>query len=162
MFYRNRNNPTTGQPFKDIYLNLGSIGGNYYVDYITNDLYTVKYKVYWVALSDKTVSGQGDDPYGTDSTLQQILKIGADSIPYTPTFNVQTAVKPYQYNEVYLGDFTNTSYNFLLSQPLRLPNGTVFTYNPATKRIRLQAPATATTGIPLNLTLDYIKFVPVL
>jgi uncharacterized surface protein with fasciclin (FAS1) repeats len=162
MFYRNRNNPTTGQPFKDIYLNLGSIGANYYVDYITNDLYTVKYKVYWVALSDKTVSGQGDDPYGTDSTLQQILKIGADSIPYTPTFNVQTAVKPYQYNEVYLGDFTNTSYNFLLSQPLRLPNGTVFTYNPATKRIRLQAPATATTGIPLNLTLDYIKLVPVL
>jgi uncharacterized surface protein with fasciclin (FAS1) repeats len=163
IFYRNRFNPTTGLAFKDIYANFGSSGANYKINYITNDLYTVKYKVYWVALNDKTASGQGDDAYGTDSTLQQILTIGDDSAAvYTPTFNVQTAVKPNQYTEVYLGDYTSTSYNFRLQMPARLPDGTTFTYNPATKRIRLQAPATITTGIPYNLTLDYIKFVPVL
>ncbi|WP_165958170.1 fasciclin domain-containing protein [Segetibacter sp. 3557_3] len=161
IFYRERNNPTSGTPFKDIYLNLGSSGLNYYVDYFTNDLYTLKYRVYWVALNDRTISGQGDDPYGTDSTLQQILRIGANNVPFTPAFSVQVPVKPYDYSEVYLGEYTNPDYNFQLQRPLRLPDGSDFTFNPATRRLRLQAPASTGTGIPANLTLDYLKFVPV-
>jgi uncharacterized surface protein with fasciclin (FAS1) repeats len=163
VFYRQRNNPLTGQSFNDIYLNLGSSGANFYVDYITSSLYTVKYKVYWVALNDKSISGQGDDPYGTDSTLQQILQISADSAStYTPTFSVQSKVLPRDYTEVLLGEYTNDSHNWLLSFPLSTPDGKTYTRTFATRRLRLQAPATIGTGIPYNLTLDYLKFVPVL
>jgi uncharacterized surface protein with fasciclin (FAS1) repeats len=158
IFYRNRLNTLTGLNFKDIYLNLGSSGANYYVDYLTNQLYTGKYKVYWVAFSDKTISGQGDDPYGTDSTLQQILQIGDYSYrpAYNAVFNKQMAVTPRVYSEVYLGDYTNTNYDYPLSAPPVSDGSDTLSL----KRIRLLAPSTATTGIPLNLTLDYLKFVP--
>jgi hypothetical protein len=61
---------------------------------------------------------------------------------------------------VLLGEYTNDSYNALLSS---VPEGIIYdSLNAnATRRLRLQAPATTTTGIPLNLTLDYLKFVPV-
>ena len=162
-FYRQRTNPSTGQSFNDIYLNLGSSGANYYVDYITNGLYTTKYKVYWVALNDKSLSGVGDDPYGTDSTLQQILQIGQDtSLVYTPTFNVQTKVSPYTYTEIYIGDYDNTTHEWWLAYPMSTPDGKIYNRTAATRRLRLLAPATIGAGIPFNLTLDYVKFVPVL
>ena len=165
IFYRQRNNPLTGQSFNDIYMNLGSLGPGYFADYISNDLLTVKYKIYWVALSDKTNStNSGDGVYGTDSTFQQMLQIGPDSPKvFMPTlFNVTTKVLPYKYDEIYLGEFTNDKYDWPLSFPMSTPDGQVHTRNPATRRLRLQAPAAATTGIPFNLTLDYVKFVPVL
>jgi len=155
IFFRDRMNTVTGMPFKDIYLNLGSGGANYYVDYFTNGLFTTKYRVYWVAFNDKTISGQGDDPYGTDSTLQQILQVGNYARPFTPSLDVQVAVKPRNYNEVYIGDYTNTSYDLVITNPVRTVADTL-----AIRRIRLKAPATAATGVPLNLTLDYLKFVP--
>ncbi len=161
-FYRSRFNSLTGLPFTDIYLNNGSSGTNSYIDYTTNNIYTTTYKVYWVAFSDKVVSGQGDDAYGTDQTFLQLLSIGADSSkPYAPTFTVQGAVKPNILTETYLGEYTNLDYNFLLAHPIKLPSGSVYTFNAATRRLRLQAPATVTTGVPLNLTLDYVKLVPV-
>jgi hypothetical protein len=114
-----------------------------------------------VALNDKSISGQNDDPYGTDSTLQQILQISEDSAKtYTP-FSFPAKVKPYDYTEVLLGEYTNDSYNWTLSFPLTTPGGGTYTRTHATRRLRLQAPATTTTGIPYNLTLDYLKFVPV-
>lgn len=155
IFFRDRMNPFTGVPFKDIYLNLGSSGANYYVEYQTNGLLTAKYKVYWVAFSDKTISGQGDDAYGTDSTLQQILQVGDFARPFTPSLEVQSAVKPKIYDEVYLGEYTNKSYDYVISHPAMTIDDTV-----AVRRIRIKAPATAATGVPLNLTLDYLKFVP--
>lgn len=162
VFHRQRNNPLTGQLFNDIYLNLGSSGANYYVDYRTSDLYTTKYKVYWVALNDKSLSGQSDDPYGTDSTLQQILQIGDDTAQvFSGPFTQTVKVKPYDYTEIYLGEYTNTSHDWLLSYPLTTPDGRTYTRTLATRRLRLQAPATLTSNIPYNLTLDYIKFVPV-
>jgi uncharacterized surface protein with fasciclin (FAS1) repeats len=162
VFYRQRNNPLSGLSFNDIYLNLGSIGANYYVDYSTDSLYATKYKVYWVALSDKTVSANGDGTYGVDSVFQQILQIGnySDAL-FTPSFSVQKAVQPYTYSEVYLGDYTNSTYDWLLSSPLNKPDGSLYSYTPATRRLRLQAPPTVTTGIPFNLTFDYIKLVPI-
>lgn len=164
LFYRQRKNPLTGQSFNDIYLNLGTstAGANFYLDYITSSLYTTKYKVYWVALNDKTISGQGDDPYGTDSTLQQVLQISEDTaFNYSAKFTQQVKVKPYDYTEVYLGEYINDSHNWLLAFPLTTPDGRSYIRTPATRRLRLQTPAALTTGIPYNLTLDYIKFVPV-
>jgi hypothetical protein len=119
--------------------------------------------VYWVALNDKSISAVGDDPYGTDSIMQQQLQIGKydTSQIFTPTFNLQTKVLPYTYTETYIGDYTNDSHEWWLSYPLSTPDGKTYTRTAATRRIRLQAPATIGTGIPYNLTLDYIKFVPV-
>ena len=160
IFYRERSNPLTGQAFQDIYMNLGSSGANFYADYVTNDLYTTRYKVYWVALNDHVISGQGDDSYGTDSTLDQIIKISPYNSPDSILFNATGTVQPNTYSETYIGDFTNNNYNWLLSYPLQMPDGTSYLLNPATINIRLQAPASAV-GRPYNLTLDYLKFVPV-
>lgn len=164
LFYRQRKNPLTGQSFNDIYLNLGTstAGAGFFLDYITNSLYATKYKVYWVALNDKSISGQNDDPYGTDSTLQQILQISEDTaFNYSAKFTQQVKVKPYDYTEVLLGEYINDSYNWRLSYPESTPDGKSYKRNTATRRLRLQTPATLTTGIPYNLTLDYLKFVPV-
>lgn len=161
VFYRSRLNALTGVPFSDIYLNLGSGGANTYAYYATNNLYTTTYKVYWVALNDMVVSGQGDDPYGTDSTLQQILQIGTfQDSAFTPSFNVQAPVAPNDYHEVYLGEYTNTGYDWNITHPLVTPDGTNHTINAATRELRLAAPPSVGSGIPYNLTLDYIKLVP--
>ncbi|MEI6950017.1 fasciclin domain-containing protein [Paraflavisolibacter sp. H34] len=164
VFYRNRFDSLNNKPFKDIYLNLGSSGASQFVDYISNNLYSVKYKVYMVAYSDRTASGNSrDDAYGSDSTLTQLIRIGADtSSMATPPFSITTKVKSRDYSEVYLGEYTNDSYNWDLSYPDRTPDGRSYTRTPATRRIRLQAPATTVNSIPYNLTLDYLKFVPVI
>lgn len=161
IFYRQRRNELTGLPFSDIYLNLGSGGANTFVDYTTNGLYTTTYKVYWVALNDMVASGQGDDTYGTDLPLEQILEIGQvkDSM-FRIDFNVQQDVPPNDYSEVYLGEYTNSDFDWLLPRPLITPDGSNYLINPATRRLRLQAPAKSSTGAPLNLTVDYIKLVP--
>lgn len=161
IYYRQRFNPITNLSFNDIYAGLGSLGPSYYIDYTTNNLFTCKYKMYWVALNDKVTSGQGDDTYGTDSTLKQILQIGNfNDSTYTPTISDTTAIKPYTYTETYIGDYTNGSYNWSLSYPNVTSLGKAIVYTDATKKVRILAPATQTSTIPYNLTLDYIKFVP--
>lgn len=162
VFYRQRMNPETGLSFNDIYANLGSSGANFYINYFSNDLYTVKYKVYWVALSDHVISGQGDDAYGSDSTLNQLVQIRPGADADAILFDSDTPLLPNTYTEVYIGDYTNTDYNWLLSYPPGTPDGKNYMYNAATKYIRLQAPAKAGSGKPYNITLDYLKFVPVL
>lgn len=160
IFYRQRYNPVLKETFNDMYASLGSSGANFYADYRTNDLYTATYKVYWVALNDHVVSGQGDDSYGTDSTLDQILKISSVESPDQLLFNETGTVEPNDYTQTYIGEFTNNSYNWLLSYPKSMPDGSSYLLNPATMNIRLQTPAKAE-GRPYNLTLDYLKFVPV-
>ncbi|WP_018628825.1 fasciclin domain-containing protein [Niabella aurantiaca] len=162
VFYRQRMNPETGLSFNDIYANLGSSGANFYINYFSNDLYTVKYKVYWVALSDRVLSGQGDDAYGSDSTLSQLVQIRPGADADSILFNSAAPLLPNTYTEIYIGDFTNTDYNWLLSYPPGTPDGKSYIYNPATKYIRLLAPSSVTSGKPYNITLDYLKFVPVL
>ena len=161
LFFRQRATPA-GVPFTDMYLNLGTSGANFWLDYITNDLYAGKYKVYIVALNDKTISGQGDDTYGTDSTLQQITQIfpndSTGSATFVPAFRVQTGIKPYTYTETFIGDYTNNSYDAGIFRPASL-TGASARISRGTTRIRLLTPLTLT-GIPYNLTCDYIKFVP--
>ncbi|MGJ7030103.1 putative surface protein with fasciclin (FAS1) repeats [Niabella hirudinis] len=162
IFYRQRMNPETRLSFNDIYANLGSSGANFYINYFSNDLYTVRYKVYWVALSDRVLSGQGDDAYGSDSTLSQRVQVRPADYPDSLLFDAEAPLPPNTYTEVYIGEYTNTDYNWLLSYPSGTPDGKTYIYNPATKYIRLQAPAKAGSGKPYNITLDYFKFVPVL
>lgn len=160
VFYRQRKDSITGRNFNDIYLNMGSGGANRYATYFSNQLFTTKYKVYMMSLSDKVTSGQGDGTYGTDSTLAHIVKVfnaqGADSLRFESSVNVT----PNTYTEFYLGEFANDQYNWLLSYPSSTPDGKSYIFNPATKYIRLQAPATAV-GRPFNLTLNYLRFEPV-
>ncbi|MGF7229937.1 fasciclin domain-containing protein [Arachidicoccus sp.] len=160
IFYRQRYNPIAKDTFTDIYMNLGSSGANFFANYTTNDLFTTTYKVYWVALNDHVISGQGDGDYGTDSTLDQRVQISSNEPPYALIFDTTGTVEPNTYTETYVGEFTNDSYNWLLSYPKIMPDGKSYLINPATKNIRLQAPAAAV-GRPYNLTLDYFKFVPV-
>lgn len=159
IFFRKRFNPITRDTFTDIYVNRGSSGANFYVDYATNNLYTATYKVYWVALNDYVSSGQGDDAYGTTENLNQIVQVMANDTLSTVLFNETGVVEPNTYTETYIGEFTNDGYNWLLSYPGVMPDGTTYQVNPATKFIRLQAPSSNSS--PYNLTLDYLKFVPV-
>jgi uncharacterized surface protein with fasciclin (FAS1) repeats len=159
IFYRKRFNPITRDTFTDIYVNRGSSGANFYADYATNNLYTATYKVYWVALNDYVSSGQGDDAYGTTGNLNQIVKVMANDSLSTVLFNETGVVEPNTYTETYIGEFTNDGYNWLLSYPRVMPDGSTYEVNPATKFIRLQAPSSNSS--PYNLTLDYLKFVPV-
>ncbi|BAV04558.1 Uncaracterized surface protein containing fasciclin (FAS1) repeats [Filimonas lacunae] len=150
-FYRIRNNPNTGKSFNDMYIQ--SPGASFYVEYITNEVYTAKYKVYWVALSDYTYRTDNDDyTYGTTTAFQQRLAMdssaNATSLPYT-------AVNPYTYTETYLGEYTKGSYDFPIYILNRL-SGNVVT--PATVHMYL----TAAASTPNYLSLDYIKLVPVL
>ena len=159
IFYRTRYNPITKDTFNDIYVNRGSSGANFYIDYTTNGLFTTTYKVYWVALNDYVTSGQGDDAYGTTSNLNQIVQVRTNADSATILFNETGTVEPYTYTETYIGEFSNDSYNWLLSYPDSMPDGSSYLINPATKYIRLQAPSSNSS--PYNLTLDYLKFVPV-
>lgn len=159
IFYRKRYNPITKDTFNDIYVNRGSSGANFYVDYSTNNLLSTTYKVYWVALNDYVVSGQGDDAYGTTANLNQIVQVLNNDSLSTVLFNETGVVEPYTYTETYIGEFVNDAYNWLLSYPDSMPDGSSYLSNPATKIIRLQAPSSNSS--PYNLTLDYLKFVPV-
>ena len=161
IFYRDRMNPLTGKSFKDIYLNMGSGGANRYVSYYTNQLYTTKYKVYLMSLNDKVISPQADGTYGTDSTLNHTVRIfnrQADTLALR--FENSVNVTANTYTEFYLGEFTNDEYNWLLSYPTSSPAGVAYTLNPATRYIRVVAPATAN-GRPFNLTVNYLRFEPV-
>lgn len=164
VFTRERFNPLTNQSFKDIYVNLGTGLNSFFMDYRTNNLFTTTYKVYWVALNDKTISGVADDPYGTDSVMRQSLLIGSrDKNVYfdLTTVATQSPIQPDDYREVFVGEFTNTGYGWLLNYPATTPDGTNYTSNNATRSVLVQAQTVPRSGIPNNITLDYLRFVPV-
>jgi len=122
-----RRNPTTMKTFRELYVYNHSTSG-YWVHYLTS-LNSGTYKVYWVAVRD----------FNTTGTITYFTQ--------RFTFKDRTVVTlPYKqvdilnYNEVYLGDYTVTSYGtldaFLVS-------------------------FTSTTNTLNPLVLDYIKMVPV-
>ena len=123
-YFRDRFNTTTGKDFRDVLvLNHGVALFN--IRYAISEMPKLKYKAYWVALNDFQTA-----------TFTQKLGIGS---PTSATFNY-TTVALNDYNEVYIGEFTNARY---------WPKYDIF----------LTA-ANSTTAAANPLVCDYIKLVP--
>lgn len=150
-FYRLRNNPETGKPFNDMYIQ--NPGTSFYVMYLSNEVFTAKYKVYWVSLNDYTARTDNDNSsYGTTNPFMQ--RLAMDSSNNAATFSY-VSVAPNTYTETYLGEYTKDSYDFPVAL---LSESSANTLTPASVRMFL----TSATTSPNYLSLDYIKFVPVL
>lgn len=123
-YFREKNNPVTGLDYRDVLvLNHGVAQFN--IRYEIAELPSIKYKAYWVAVNDFQTA-----------TFSQKLTIGSPSATTFP----YTVVPVNNYNEVYLGEFTNTEYRSLYNIYLVAANSTAVAVNP--------------------IVLDYIKLVP--
>ena len=136
ILYRDRRDPLDVL-FNDIMVQAPS-RAKFTLFYNAKDMYSTTYKVYWRAVNDRT----------TSSLFQQLLGIGGSIVETGTTFDVAnyttavplTTISFNNYEEVPVGEFTrDTAGNIDL---ISLIGG----------------PTTATSG----LTLDYLKFVPVL
>lgn len=134
VFYREVRDPF-GVLFNDI-MSQNSTVSTFLINYKATDLYSTTYKVYWRAINDVQTN-----------VFQQRLLIGTvirdnviyvnESIKAFPYTNVEVK----NYNEVYLGDFN-------LSQAGNIDMISLMAFN-------------TTTNGNNSLTLDYLKFVPV-
>lgn len=135
VFVRSRVNPTNGQPFTDMFTynhGISALSAQYQV----NRLPSVKYKVYWVAVNDTLYVNGRINPVTFNQRLAMGVR-GTNYLPSTPATGM--AVTPNNYNEVYLGDYTQQAYGTL----------------------NMFLTANATTGTGTNsLNADYIKLVP--
>jgi len=138
IFIRSRINKVTGLPFTDMYAyNHGISALNAW--YRVSNLPTVKYKVYWMAVNDTLVVNLTAAPIAPVVFNQRLAMgvRGANFLPTTPATGMAVAIN--NYNEVYLGDYTQANYGSL----------------------DMFLTANASTGAPTNnLNLDYIKLVP--
>ena len=131
-FYRARTHPVTGQLFNDIFLyNHGVASLN--IQYQSQNTPSVKYKVSWVAVNDTLTVDRGNriNPV----VFSQRLAMGSR----TSTSFALIAVNPNNYNEVSLGEYTQTGYGDL--------------------NMFLTAANSGTAGVN-SLSLYYIKLVP--
>lgn len=123
-YFRDRNNTLTGKDFRDVLvLNHGVALFN--IRYQISEMPAVKYKAYWVALNDFQAA-----------TFTQKLGIG---IATSTTFGYTNVVSN-DYNEIYIGEFTNARYWPKYDIFLTAANSTAVAVNP--------------------LVCDYIKLVP--
>jgi hypothetical protein len=135
--YRTLQDPL-GISYKDVWVVNSGIA-NFVLSYGAKDLYSTKYQVYWRAINNPQTT-----------TLSQKLIIGGkwDLVGTVNTLNNQIAnfgyivVNPNVYDEVYLGDFT-------LKQAGKIDLITLWGAN-------------STTNGANTMTLDYLKFVPVI
>ena len=133
-FFRDKASPS-GEPFSDIMVQNHEVP-KFGIYYSANNLYSTTYRVYWRAINDIQ-----------ENTFQQSIRIGGQftedgsianpiaSLPYTN-------VPPDDYSEVFIGEFT-------LEEAGKID------------LITLLAANTAVNG-QNTLTLDYLKFVPVI
>jgi uncharacterized surface protein with fasciclin (FAS1) repeats len=128
-YFREKYNPVTGYDFRDVLVYNHGVA-TFNLGYRLNGMPSMKYKAYWVAVHDNI--------NGMTGTFTQKLGIGtatATTLPYiTVTVN--------NYNEVYLGEFTLTTYRPMLMIYLTAANSTSATANP--------------------IVCDYIRLEPVL
>ncbi|MFL5739474.1 MAG: fasciclin domain-containing protein [Flavisolibacter sp.] len=103
-FYRIRTNPLTGKVFNDLYIYNHNVSG-LNVLYRATNLPSAKYKVYWVAVNDTLRVSSVVNP----ASYPQRLAMGSRTA--TNFANVTVAVN--NYNEVYLGEYTQQSYGNL-------------------------------------------------
>jgi uncharacterized surface protein with fasciclin (FAS1) repeats len=123
-YFRDRFNTVTGKDFRDV-LVLGHGVALFNIRYQISEMPALKYKAYWVALNDFQTA-----------TFTQKLGIGA---PTSTTF-AYTTVPLNNFNEVYIGEFTNARYWPTYDIYLTAANSTTSAANP--------------------LVCDYIKLVP--
>lgn len=137
IFYRDKKDPS-GVVFNDIYqYHRVTEGPNFFINYTASNMYSTTYKVYWRAINDSQAN-----------VISQRLVIGtAFKLDGTIDLTTSLMALPYKnvdlrfYDEVYIGEFT-------------LPQAGDI------NRISLVAAASSTIGNN-SLTLDYLKFVPV-
>lgn len=147
-YYRDRYNPLTGTDFKDLFIQ--TTGSANYVSYVSNQVYTMKYKVYWVSLNDYTAKTDNDNnSYGSLTAFKQ--KLVMDTI--TSTTFAYRDVEPNKYEEIYIGDYVNDKYDYKIPYLSGSRNQVTI----ATTKMFL----VANTAAPFHLSLDYIKLVPV-
>jgi uncharacterized surface protein with fasciclin (FAS1) repeats len=123
-YFRDRYNPVTGKNFRDVEV-FGHGVSEFNINYRLYNVPNMKYKAYWVALNDFQTA-----------PFSQKLGIG------TPTSAAlgYVQVAPNNYNEVYLGEFTVSSYQPFLDVYLTAAKSTTAAVNP--------------------LVCDYIRIVP--
>jgi uncharacterized surface protein with fasciclin (FAS1) repeats len=113
-YFRDRFNPVTGKDFRDI-LVFGHGVALFNINYRISNVYSMKYKAYWVAVNDFQTA-----------SFNQKLAIGS---PTSATF-AYTAVPSNNYNEVYIGEFTLATYQNFLDLYLVAANSTTTAVNP--------------------------------
>jgi uncharacterized surface protein with fasciclin (FAS1) repeats len=121
--YRYLINPVTGLPYEDIYV--FNVGGSFMVRYLVRNIYSTRYHVYWVAPNNLQTT-----------TFSQ--RIAMDSSATTFAY-VAVPVGTPSYSEIYLGDYTTTSFG--------------------SHNVYLINTNSATSGAN-TLDLDYVKLVP--
>ena len=128
-YFREKYNPVSLTDFKDVLVFNHDIA-QFYLGYRLRNVPSIKFKAYWVAVHDNVNNNTG--------TFRQLLGIGtptATSLPYI-------VVQPNNYNEVYLGEFTLTSFRPALDIHVTADNSTNDDAN--------------------KITVDYIRLEPVL
>lgn len=122
--FRDRYNPVTGKDFRDV-LVIGHSTALFNIRYQISEMPAIKYKAYWVALNDFQTA-----------TYQQRLAMGSATAVDFPYVTVALN----NYNEVYIGEYTNPRYWPVFTVYLVAANSTTNAANP--------------------LVCDYIKLVP--
>ncbi|MBK6935971.1 MAG: fasciclin domain-containing protein [Chitinophagaceae bacterium] len=112
-YFRDRFNPITGKDFRDL-LVFGHGVAMFNVRYQIEEMPSIKYKAYWVALNDVQTT-----------THTQKLTIGSTA---STTF-AYTTVPLATYSEVYLGEFTMTQYQPIYNVYLVAANSTTSSAN---------------------------------
>jgi len=125
-YFRDRFSPVANKDFRDVLVfNHGLALFN--INYRISNVYSTKYKAYWVAVNDFQTAA-----------FTQKLGIG---IPTSATLPY-TSVTANNFNEVYIGEFTISSYQSFLDIYLTAANSGTAAVNP--------------------IVCDYIRLVPVL
>lgn len=123
-YFRDRVNTLTGKDYKDVMVFNHGVA-NFYLNYRVRNMYSVKYKAYWVAVNDFQAAA-----------FSQKLAIGDPATLLLP----YTVVSANTFTEVYLGEFSLSTYQAVLDLYLTAANTTVAATNP--------------------LVCDYIRLVP--
>jgi uncharacterized surface protein with fasciclin (FAS1) repeats len=128
-----RRNPFTNTDFREIYF-YNTLVASYWIKYQPT-VNTVTYKVYWVAVRDFNTTAV---PPAVPVMFSQRLAFGTTAL--LPAFPYKV-VDILNYNEIYIGDYTVSSYG---------------------KLDTFLVGATTTANGTNSLVLDYIKMVPVI
>lgn len=110
-YFRDKFNPVTNSNFRDVLVFNHGIS-QFYLGYRLNNVPALKYKAYWVALHDNINNNT--------RTFKQRLGIGAPGSTLLPYITVS----PNTYQEVYLGEFTLSSFQPTLEVFLTADNST--------------------------------------